>query len=44
MSVTDVYDYTDELKEKLTSQQRVKEVTKEFIDIQDNAERVKYLE
>lgn len=44
MSVTDVYDYTDSLKDKLTRSGRVVEVSQEFNKLKDNAKRVKFVE
>lgn len=44
MSLSDAYDYTDKLKDQLMKDGKVKDVSLEFKDINDNAERVKFLE
>ncbi|CRL05940.1 CLUMA_CG019079, isoform A [Clunio marinus] len=44
MSVKDVYDYTDKLKNQLIKDKKVLEISKEFLKITENAERMKFVE
>lgn len=44
MSVTDAYDYTDHLKKVLADHKKVEIVSKDFNELTDNADRVKFLE
>ena len=44
MTITDAYDYTDLLREKLVASGNIVELSKEFNNIKDNSERVKFLE
>ena len=42
--MSDVYDYTDKLKQELIKEGRIVEVSKEFGEINDNAAKTKFLE
>lgn len=44
MNITDAYDYTDLLREKLAATGNIVEISKEFNNIKDNSERVNFLE
>lgn len=44
MAVTDAYNFTDELREQLVKEKLTVAKSKEFVEISDNAERIKFLE
>ncbi|XP_070508849.1 SET and MYND domain-containing protein DDB_G0273589-like [Chironomus tepperi] len=44
MNITDAYDFTDILRQKLIESGNIVELSKEFNNIKDNSERVKFLE
>lgn len=44
MSLNDAYDYTDKLKELLSKSGKVLEVSKEFKEISENSDRIKYVQ
>lgn len=43
-TITDAYDYTDLLRDKLVASGNIVDISKEFNSIKDNSERVKFLE